>query len=75
MATKLNGYAPPLATIVAIAVLVISVAVSWGSNDNRLDEHDRRLGVIELLVGDMREDVAAIRAVVAPQKQSEPHGG
>ncbi len=74
MASKLNGYAPTLGTIVTVAVLVISVAVSWGSSATRLNDHDRRLTVIERLVGDMREDVAAIRAVVAPQHEKK-HGG
>ncbi len=71
MTGKLNGYAPTLATVVTIAVVVIGVAVSWGSNANRLDEHDRRLDTIEELVRSMQEDVTNTRADVRWLRRKE----
>ncbi len=75
MTGKLNGFKPTLGAAIAAMVILAGIVGTWSVNAYRLGDHEKRLTKVEELVGTMREDVAAIRAVVAPRQQSEPHGG
>lgn len=65
--SRLNGHGPPIA-VAAVAVVIalasLAFASDWGGADARINGIERRVGILEELVGDMREDVAVIRKAV-----------
>ncbi len=69
MTGKLNGFKPTLGTAIAVVMILSGVVATWGVSAYRLDDHERRLGSVEKLVGEMRVDVAVTRKLV--EKMSE----